>query len=126
MSDRILHGLVGVIAAACSTAAVAAGAADANGAVEVSGLSVHDIAMAVLGVAMVLAVVRLLRGPTLADRVIALDLLAFFAVGVVALAAVVSDRAELVMVAVVVALLTFMGTAAFALYLERKGREDAD
>ena len=82
--------------------------------------------MGVLGVAMVLAVVRLLRGPTLADRVVALDLLAFFSAGIVALAAVVSDRAELVIVAVVVALLTFMGTAAFALYLERKGEEDAE
>ena len=94
------------------------------------GLSVHDAAMGVLGVAMVLAVVRLLRGPTLADRVVALDLLAFFSAGIVALAAVVSDRAELVIVAVVVALLTFMGTAAFALYLERKGQatgeEDAE
>ncbi len=97
-------------------------AADADA----SGLSVHDVAMGVIGVAMLLAVVRLFRGPTLADRVVALDLLAFFSVGLVALAAVVSDRAELVIVAVVVALLTFMGTAAFALYLERKGQEDGE
>ena len=109
MSDGILDGLV-ILAAAGAAA---------------SGLSVQDVAMAVLGLAMVLAVVRLLRGPTLADRVVALDLLAFFSAGVVALAAVVSDRAELVIVAVVVALLTFMGTAAFALYLERKGDENA-
>ena len=109
MSDGILLGLL-VVAAADPGA---------------SGLSVQDLAMAVLGLAMVLAVIRLLRGPTLADRVVALDLLAFFSAGVVALAAVVSDRAELVIVAVVVALLTFMGTAAFALYLERKGDESA-
>lgn len=118
MSGGIISGLASVAAAPAQ--------AQAQAAVDVSGLSIHDIAMAVIGVAMVLAVVRLLRGPTLADRVIALDLLAFFAAGVVALAAVISDRAELVMVAVVVALLTFMGTAAFALYLERKGHEDAD
>lgn len=109
MSGEFLHGLIGVAAATAD--------------VDVSGLSFHDVAMAVLGVAMVLAVVRLLRGPTLADRVVALDLLAFFSAGLVALAAVVSDRAELVIVAVVVALLTFMGTAAFALYLERQGQE---
>jgi multicomponent Na+:H+ antiporter subunit F len=88
-------------------------------------LPVHDVAMVVLGLAMVLAVVRLVRGPTLADRVVALDLLAFFAAGIVAIGAVLSERSELLMVAVVVALLTFMGTAAFALYLERRGREDA-
>ncbi len=88
-------------------------------------LPVHDVAMVILGLAMVLAVVRLMRGPTLADRVVALDLLAFFAAGIVAIGAVLSERSELLMVAVVVALLTFMGTAAFALYLERRGREDA-
>ena len=89
-------------------------------------LAVHDVAMVFLGASMLLAVIRLVRGPTLADRVVALDLLAFFAAGIVAIAAVLSERSEVVMVAVVVALLTFMGTAAFALYLERRGREDAD
>lgn len=123
MIGWILSNFLSVVAAATP--------AMRDGAVEVSGLSIHDVAMGVIGLAMVLAVVRLLRGPTLADRVVALDLLAFFSVGVVALAAVASDRAELVIVAVVVALLTFMGTAAFALYLERNGlertgHEDAD
>jgi multicomponent Na+:H+ antiporter subunit F len=115
----------GAVLSVLATAAGATGVADAAAAGD-GPLTIHDVAMAVLGVAMALAIVRLLRGPTLADRVVALDLLAFFAAGVVAIAAIISDRAELVMVAVVVALLTFMGTAAFALYLERKGREDAD
>lgn len=114
----------GILNTVLAVAAADPGASSSAGLAVDAGLSVQDIAMAVLGVAMVLAVIRLLRGPTLADRVVALDLLAFFSVGVVALAAVVSDRAELVIVAVVVALLTFMGTAAFALYLERKGQEE--
>ena len=111
--------------AALLVTAVAAAAPATDGQVT-TDLAVHDVAMFVLGVSMLLAVVRLVRGPTLADRVIALDLLAFFAAGIVAMAAVVSNRAELLMVAVVVALLTFMGTAAFALYLERRGRDGAD
>lgn len=114
----------GILNTVLAVAAADPGASSSAGLAVDAGLSVQDIAMAVLGVAMVLAVIRLLRGPTLADRVVALDLLAFFSVGIVALAAVVSDRAELVIVAVVVALLTFMGTAAFALYLERKGQEE--
>lgn len=87
------------------------------------GVPVYDIALVLIGVSMLLSMIRLLRGPTLADRVIALDLLAFFAAGAISIVAMGSDRPELLMVAVVVALLTFMSTAAFALYLERQGRE---
>lgn len=87
------------------------------------GLPVYDIALVVIGLSMVMAMIRLLRGPTLGDRVVALDLLAFFAAGAICIVAVEADRPELLMVAIVVALLTFMGTAAFALYLERQGRE---
>jgi multicomponent Na+:H+ antiporter subunit F len=89
----------------------------------VYGLPVYDIALTVIGISMLLTLLRLLRGPTLADRVVALDLLAFFAAGAICIVAMESDRSELLMVAVVVALLTFMSTAAFALYLERQGRE---
>lgn len=87
------------------------------------GLPVYDIALVMIGVCMLLATLRLLRGPTLADRVIALDLLAFFAAGAISIVAMGSERPELLMVAIVVALLTFMSTAAFALYIERQGRE---
>jgi multicomponent Na+:H+ antiporter subunit F len=89
----------------------------------VYGLPVYDIALTVIGISMLMTLWRLLRGPTLADRVVALDLLAFFAAGAICIVAMESDRPELLMVAVVVALLTFMSTAAFALYLERQGRE---
>lgn len=88
-------------------------------------LPLYDIALVIIGLSMLTAMVRLIRGPTLADRVVALDLLSFFAAGAIAIIAVGSERAELLMVAVVVALLTFMSTAAFALYLERQGRESA-
>lgn len=89
----------------------------------VYGLPVYDIALTVVAISMLMTLIRLLRGPTLADRVVALDLLAFFAAGAICIVAMESNRPELLMVAVVVALLTFMSTAAFALYLERQGRE---
>lgn len=88
-------------------------------------LLVYEIAIVALGVSMLFALMRLVRGPSLADRVVALDLMALFAAGAIAITSVMTERAALLMVAVIVALLTFMGTTAFALYLERKGREDA-
>jgi len=85
----------------------------------------HTAVLIVLAIAMLLAAVRLLRGPSLVDRVVALDLLAIFAAGAIAIAAIDTDRHELLIVAVLVALLAFMGTTAFAMFLERRGIEDA-
>jgi multicomponent Na+:H+ antiporter subunit F len=79
-------------------------------------------ALAVCGVTVLLAVVRLVRGPTVADRVVALDLLSAVGVGVMAAWAVAADDAVYLDVALLVALLAFLGTVAFATYAE-EGKE---
>jgi multicomponent Na+:H+ antiporter subunit F len=71
--------------------------------------------------AMGLAALRLLRGPTLADRVMALDVLVIAAVGGVALVAWQTGRAVFLDVAVAVAMVTFISAVGLAWYLERKG-----
>lgn len=71
--------------------------------------------------AMGLATIRLLRGPTLADRVMALDVLVIAAVGGVALMALQTARAVFLDVAVAMAMVTFVSAVALAWYLERKG-----
>lgn len=82
--------------------------------------SIAYFVLAVLSAAIVLAVVRLLRGPSLADRVIALDLISTLAVGLIAAATVISGEPLLLRAAVVLALITFLGTVALARYLERR------
>ena len=62
-----------------------------------------------------LIVWRLWRGPSPADRVVAIDALTLVGVAVAALAALATAQAVLLDVAVVLALLAFLGTAAFAL-----------
>lgn len=64
---------------------------------------------------------RLLRGPTLADRVVALDLLGFVMLGFVAAHVALSRQVVFVDVLVVAAIVLFLGTVAFARYLERRG-----
>ncbi|MDD5720659.1 MAG: monovalent cation/H+ antiporter complex subunit F [Candidatus Krumholzibacteria bacterium] len=71
--------------------------------------------------AMGLASLRLLRGPTLADRVLALDVLVIAAVGGVALLAWQTSRAVFLDVAVAVAMVTFISAVALAWYLEQRG-----
>jgi multicomponent Na+:H+ antiporter subunit F len=74
-----------------------------------------------LVVAMLLAVVRLRLGTSLAMRVVALDLMASLSVGFIASYAVVTNQPLLLDVALVVALVTFLGTVAFAYYIEKGG-----
>jgi multicomponent Na+:H+ antiporter subunit F len=80
------------------------------------------VALNLLAAALVLSLARLVRGPTLADRVVALELMGMLSVGVVAAYAVGYGEAFFVRVATVVALVSFLGTVAFAFYIERRGR----
>jgi multisubunit Na+/H+ antiporter MnhF subunit len=69
--------------------------------------------------AMLLAAVRIVRGPHVADRVVALDMLSLLGVASAALAAVVSNSMAFVDVALGVALVGFLATVAFAAFIER-------
>jgi multicomponent Na+:H+ antiporter subunit F len=81
------------------------------------------VALAVCGATVLLAVVRLVRGPSLADRVVALDLLSAVAVGATAAWSVAADDPIYLDVALLVALVAFLGTVAFAVYAEEGGSE---
>lgn len=78
-----------------------------------------EITLVVLGVALVLALGRLVRGPALEDRALALDLISTISVAVAAVVAVRFRSAVYLDVAVVLGLIAFIGTVAFARYLER-------
>ncbi len=91
------------------------------------GLDMTDVAptlaLALVAVALFLTFVRLVRGPTLPDRVVALDLMGVLAVGMIAAYAVATDQSVLLDPAAVLALVGFLGTVAFARYLKRRGRD---
>jgi len=88
--------------------------------IELSGMAgwVLSGCLAVLGLSLVLSFVRLLRGPSLPDRIIALDLVAYQAVALMLTYAVVLEQPNFLEVALVLALIAFLGTVAFARYLE--------
>lgn len=68
---------------------------------------------------MVLAFLRLVKGPTLPDRVVALDALATMAIGALVLTAISTGQAVLLDIALAMALITFLGTIALASSLEK-------
>lgn len=70
--------------------------------------------MPVLGVSALLAGWRVLRGPTQADRVVGLELLTTVGVGLAACAGLVADQVALLDVSLVLALVAFLATIAYA------------
>jgi multisubunit Na+/H+ antiporter MnhF subunit len=81
--------------------------------------AVLDVSLAILILAGVLCVARMVRGGLLADRIIALDTLVLMIVTGVAVGSVRVGGGVFLDVAVVVALLGFVATSLLARYLER-------
>jgi multicomponent Na+:H+ antiporter subunit F len=81
---------------------------------------VFGAALPTISVAFLLAFLRLLRGPSLPDRVVALDLMATIGIGMISAYAVMTNQRLFLDVATVVALLSFLATVAFASYVRKK------
>ena len=79
------------------------------------------VSYALLSLALLLGFVRLVLGPSLPDRVVALELLASLTVGFIAVSVVASGRAPFLDVAMVLALTAFLAAVGFARYLEKGG-----
>lgn len=79
------------------------------------------LALILLTLAIVAAFARLARGPSLADRVVALDVIAATIVTSAVLYAIKTGLAVFIDVALAIALVTFLGTVALAHAIESGG-----
>lgn len=78
-----------------------------------------SIALILFAIAFLLAFIRLVRGPSLPDRVVALDLMVVIGIGFIAAYAIKTGKSVFVDVATVVALIGFLATVAFAYHVRR-------
>lgn len=75
--------------------------------------------LAMLGMAVLLSLYRLVRGPGLPDRILALDTLYVVTTALLVALGIWLDSGVYFEAAMLIALLGFVGTVAFARYLER-------
>jgi multicomponent Na+:H+ antiporter subunit F len=80
-------------------------------------------ALVLLGLALFLTVYRIVVGPTLADRVLALDLLTVLAMGFIGAVAIRTGITFYIDIAIALALLGFLATVAFARYILSRNAE---
>ena len=78
-----------------------------------------EITLLTLGVALLVAFIRLVKGPTLPDRIVAMDLFGVLVVGLIVVLAGWSGVRATLDAAIVIALVGFLGTIAYATYVER-------
>lgn len=87
-----------------------------------------EITLYLLLLSIGIALLRLVRGPTLPDRIVALDLVTLVCVAVIALLAIRLARPVFLDAAIALALVAFLTTVAYARFLERRvqqaGRPD--
>jgi multicomponent K+:H+ antiporter subunit F len=80
---------------------------------------VIPVCLAILGLAFLLTLARLLRGPSLPDRIVALDTLNINAIALIVVLGISLDSAVFFEAALLIAVMGFVGTVALSKYLQR-------
>jgi multicomponent Na+:H+ antiporter subunit F len=81
---------------------------------------VEYLVFALIAVGVFFAVVRMIRGPKTADRIVALDTLNIMIVGIISLLAYLFENGMYLDIAIAYAILAFLETMVFARYMEGK------
>lgn len=91
-------------------------------------MNVHDflyyIILPILSISSLLVFVRFIKGPSIVDRVVALDLLITIGIGIIAIYSILNNKPTFLDISLVLALIAFLGTVAFAYYLEKRNKND--
>jgi len=82
----------------------------------------YYIILPILSISVILIVIRFLQGPSIVDRVIALDLIITTGIGIIAVYSIITNQPTFLDIAMILALIAFLGTVAFSYYLEKRNK----
>jgi multicomponent Na+:H+ antiporter subunit F len=85
---------------------------------------IYYIIIPLLSLSGVFVFIRFIIGPSLSDRVVALDLLITIGIGVIGAYSIVSNRETFLDIAMILALIAFLSTVAFSYYLEKRKKNE--
>ena len=87
---------------------------------------VISLSYLILFISFMMAFIRMALGPTLADRVVALDLIAFITIGFIAVYTLDSGQRAFLDVAITLGLVAFLGTVVFARLIAKRESEERE
>ncbi|MCF6297781.1 MAG: monovalent cation/H+ antiporter complex subunit F [Flavobacteriaceae bacterium] len=78
------------------------------------------LAFAMLLLAFGLSFIRMIKGPTVSDRIVAMDLIASITMGFILVYSVLINKAMYFDIVIIISLVSFIGTVAISTYLKQK------
>lgn len=78
------------------------------------------VILPILSLSAILTFIRFIKGPRVVDRVIALDLIITIGIAFITVFSIRSEKELFLDVAMILALVAFLGTVAFSYYLDKK------
>lgn len=78
----------------------------------------------ILAISIALVFYRFRKGPGISDRIVALDLLITIGIGIIAVYSIISEQKTFLDIAMILALIAFLGTVAFSYYIEKRDSDD--
>lgn len=85
---------------------------------------INYVLLPLLIFSIVLIFIRFLKGPSIADRVIAIDLLVICSIGIVTFVSITTVQSTFLDIAMIIALIGFLSTVAFSYYLEKRNKNE--
>ncbi|MBW3098637.1 cation:proton antiporter [Pseudohoeflea coraliihabitans] len=85
-----------------------------------------DLSLWILSLSFLVTLIRVIRGPTLPDRVLALDMLVAVAIGFIAVIGIKTGYVLYVDIAIALGLVGFLTTVAFARFILTRGKTEDD
>ncbi|MFD2743719.1 MULTISPECIES: monovalent cation/H+ antiporter complex subunit F [Sphingobacterium] len=78
------------------------------------------VILPILTLSVLLVFIRIAKGPSVVDRVVALDVMITIGIGIITIYSIRQNEEVLLDVAIILALIAFLGTIAFSYYIEKQ------
>lgn len=83
----------------------------------------YYIILPILSLSILMVFYRFFKGPTISDRVIAVDLLVTIGIGVIAVYSILSNQHTFLDIALILALIGFLATVAYSFYIQKRKKK---
>lgn len=83
---------------------------------------IYYFVLPTLSISVILIFIRFIKGPDMVDRVIALDLIVTTGIGFISAYSILYNQPAFLDVAMILALIAFLGTVAFTYYIQQKNK----
>lgn len=80
----------------------------------------YYIILPVLSLSILLVFLRFFKGPSISDRVIAVDLLVTIGIGIIAVYSILTHQPTFLDIALILALIGFLATVAYSYYIQKR------